>query len=70
MWEGMERFLKAVELIGRCCTEAKEFQHSTEGTLQRMQEEINQRMLKVDFEQSMKNFSNALENKIDHNMKE
>ena len=30
MWEGMERFMKAVDVVGRACTELKEFQHSAE----------------------------------------
>ena len=65
MWEGMERFLKAVELIGRCCIEGKEFQHSTENTIQRMQEEINKRLLKSDFDAHMQNFQKELHNKLD-----
>jgi len=30
MWEGMERFMKAVDVIGRSNVELKEFQHSAE----------------------------------------
>ena len=30
MWEGMERFMKAVDIVGRSCVSLKEFSHSAE----------------------------------------
>lgn len=30
MWEGVERFLKIVEVTGKVCVDAKTFEHSTE----------------------------------------
>jgi len=30
MWEGMERFMKTVDVIGRSCVELTEFKHSAE----------------------------------------
>ena len=32
MWEGMERFMKAIDIIGKINIELKEFQHSAELT--------------------------------------
>lgn len=40
MWEGMERFMKAVDVIGRASVELKEFQHSAEMTFERHTEKI------------------------------
>jgi len=40
MWEGMERFMKAVDVIGRASVELKEFQHSAEMTFERHADKI------------------------------
>ena len=35
MWEGMERFMKAIDVIGKTNVELKEFQHHTEAELEK-----------------------------------
>ena len=50
MWEGMERFMKAIDIIGKVNVELKEFQHSAEMTFEKHKEEISQRTLRTEFE--------------------
>ena len=42
--------MKVVELIGKGCVEAKEFQHSTEQQFQKIEEALRKTVLKADFE--------------------
>ena len=41
MWEGMERFMKAVDVLGRNLVELKEFQHSSEIQFAKFNKQIN-----------------------------
>ena len=64
MFEGMERFLKCVELIGKGCVEAKEHQHATENQFARVDEAIRKNVLKVDFESQMNALKEELSNML------
>lgn len=55
MWEGMERFMKALDVIGRTCVELKEFQHSAEMTFERHQERIDSCVLQQEYGVGMHN---------------
>ena len=41
MWEGMERFMKAIDIIGKMSVELKEFQHSAEITFEKQKDDIS-----------------------------
>ena len=68
MYEGMERFLKIVELIGKGCVESKEFQHATETQFARLEDMIKKNVLKVDFESQMDQLKDELTNTIRHSI--
>ena len=68
MFEGMERFLKIVELLGKSSVEAKEFQQSAEARFERIEEAIRKNVLKVDFESQMHNLKSELTNTITHSI--
>ena len=53
MWEGMERFMKAIDIIGKINVELKEFQHSAEFTFEKQKDEISQRVLRSEYEAGM-----------------
>ena len=65
MWEGLERFLKIVEVQGKVCVDAKEFQHVTEGQLIRMEKDVNNRMLRSEYEKLQLQFKNQIHEKVD-----
>lgn len=68
MFEGMERFLKIVELLGKSSVEAKEFQLSAEARFEKIEEAIRKNVLKVDYESQMQNLKSELTNTITHSI--
>lgn len=65
MWEGVERFLKIVEVTGKVCVDAKTFEHSTAEQLVLIQEELNKRLLKTEYDSLHHSFKTNLNKSID-----
>jgi len=64
MWEGLDRFLKIIEVCGRVCVESKEYQHASEITLDKMKETCAEKLLKKEYENDRESFRSQLENEI------
>ena len=64
MWEGMERFMKAIDIIGKINIELKEFQHSAEITFEKQKDEINSRVMRSEFEAGLNSLKEYLEKKM------
>lgn len=69
MWEGMERFLKQVELIGRASTQGLEYQMKSEELFATHDKEIQLRLLISDYEARMSIFRAEMESKINSGLK-
>jgi hypothetical protein len=50
MWEGLERFLKVVEVTGRICVESKQFQALTETQLSSIEASLETKLSKQEYE--------------------
>ena len=46
----MERFMKAIDIIGKINVELKEFQHSAEFTFEKHKDDISQRVIRNEYE--------------------
>ena len=64
MWEGMERFMKAIDIIGKINVELKEFQHSAEFTFEKQKDEITSRVMRSEFESGLNSLKEYLEKKM------
>ena len=60
----MERFMKAVDLIGRSGVELKEYQHSSEINFDSLHKQVGQCVRESDHDSSMENMRNRLESKM------
>ena len=65
MYEGLERFVKTYELVGKTCLDSKEFQREAEGNFSRLQSDLNQHVRKSDHEMAQKELSEVLNAKMD-----
>ena len=70
MWEGMERFMKAVDVFGRSMVELKEFQHSSEITTENMKKQIDLRVPTYEHESALYNLQQKLEAKMNSSFNE
>lgn len=50
VWEGVERFLKVVEVTGKVCLDAKDFQQIAEGQLNTLEEGLARTVTREDFD--------------------
>ena len=64
MWEGMERFMKAVDVVGRSCVSLKEFQHSAEIQFDNLTKQINQCVPQHVHDASLQNLRDIMETKM------
>ena len=64
MWEGMERFLKSMDLVGRSCVELNEFKHSAEIQFQRHMDKIETNVPQNVYEAGLSNLKDTLEAKM------
>ena len=64
MWEGMERFMKAVDVVGRTCVELKEFQHSSEIQFDHVNSKLNDCVYKTEHEISLMNLRDIVDSKM------
>jgi hypothetical protein len=62
--EGAEKFLKVNEMIGRYLLDMKEFSSSTDCQIMRIDNELSQRVTKVEFQAVSKTKSKKLKNKL------
>lgn len=60
--EGAEKFLKSTEMIGKYLLDQKDFQHYCESQFSRMDNELINRVLKVEFITSQDEYFNKLNN--------
>lgn len=67
-WEGLDRFIKIIEVLGKVAVEAKEFQHSTEIQMKAMDENIKLRMLRSEFLTIYKTFKDKMKTKMKMNL--
>jgi hypothetical protein len=65
MWEGVERFLKIVEVTGRMCVEGKKFQHATESQLLSIEATLEKKLSKKEYEEMHARFNTSLNRKLD-----
>ena len=54
IWEGMERFMKAVDIIGLTNVELKEFQNKAEMQFEEHGAEIDSKVNKIDYNAEMR----------------
>ena len=64
MWEGMERFMKAVDLIGKSNIELKTFQYQTESQLQRHSEKLEADITKAEHAKALRGLQETIEEKM------
>ena len=68
MWEGLDRFLKTVELNGLMAVDFKEFQHSTMLRHERQDEEMSGKMTTAEFYLKIKETKDELNERIRSNV--
>ena len=62
--EGAESFLKTTEMIGKYLVDLKEYSHSNEVQIKRIDKDIADRVTKVEFKASLKGKSKKLKNRV------
>ena len=65
MWEGLERFLKVVEVTGRICIDSKQFQSAAETQLAAVEEKLESKLSKAEYAEKHAAFQQALTSKLD-----
>ena len=69
-WEGVERFLKIVEVTGKVCTDLQGFQKSAETQLEEMSDKLTHTVSKTEHEDSKKKLQLALTKRMDSRLEE